>query len=345
MYVSLLLDAEDFIGPKEPDAVRDVAELLTSLGLRATFCVVGELARRLDREGRGDVLRALEPHDIGLHTDLHSVHPTTCEALEGLDWDDGVEVMLGQNRPGVEAIERVFGRKPSCWGGAGNTWGPQVVGALEELCVPAFVYAHTAPPGSDVHEFDGLTAYGSGLYLGDWLLLDRAALEDHHVELHDVLGQRIATGVEWCEVFVCHPCVLRTVEFWDGVNFAHGTNPPQSKWRSADLRPETDYRTMLANLRWALERLTQVPGIRFATIDEMNARAKTAKREALSGVELQELQAIVRGRLMAMKNWPIHHPNLDVSSIAELTIERLGTVRRLTGLAGAAEVDIPISNG
>ena len=345
MYVSLLLDAEDFLGPKEPDAVRDVAELLTTLGLRATFCVVGELARRLDRERRSDVLRALEPHDIGLHTDLHSVHPTTCEALEGLGWEEGVEAMIEQNRPGVEAIERVFGRRPSCWGGAGNTWGPQVVGALEYLHVPAFVYAHTAPEGSDLHEYEGLTAYGAGLYLGDWLLLDTERQQQHQARAHDTLEERIARGSEWCEVFVGHPCVLRTVEFWDGVNFTQGVNPPRSEWRAADLRPETEYQRMLGNLRGALERLARVPGIRFATIDEMNVRAQTAQREALTKSEIKRLQVIVRARLMAMRNWPIHRPNLDVSKIAELTVERLGSVKRLQGLVGRPKVDITISNG
>ncbi|MEP0767285.1 MAG: hypothetical protein HRF45_12210, partial [Fimbriimonadia bacterium] len=214
-----------------------------------------------------------------------------------------------------------------------------------ELDIPAFVYAHTAPPGSDLHEFDGLTAYGSGLYLGDWLLLAPAALGQHQTELHDSLRERILAGAEWCEVFVGHPCVLRTVEFWDGVNFAQGANPPPNQWRAAGQRPESEYRTMLGNLRWALGRLAQVPGIRFATIDEMNALAKDAKREALSDGELQKLQAIVRGRLMAMKNWPIHRQNLDVSKIAELTLERLGTIQRLTGLAGQPEVDITVSNG
>jgi hypothetical protein len=36
-----------------------------------------------ERRGRWDVIGAVAQHDVGLHTDHHSVHPTASEYLVG----------------------------------------------------------------------------------------------------------------------------------------------------------------------------------------------------------------------------------------------------------------------
>ena len=40
--------------------------------------------------------------------------------------------------PGVEALKSIFGVTPSCWGGPGNTWGPQICAAMRRCGVPSF---------------------------------------------------------------------------------------------------------------------------------------------------------------------------------------------------------------
>jgi hypothetical protein len=59
VYITLWLDTEDYILPQSDDAAKRVAELLTRLNVKATFKVVGEKARTLDRRGRMDVIAAL----------------------------------------------------------------------------------------------------------------------------------------------------------------------------------------------------------------------------------------------------------------------------------------------
>jgi hypothetical protein len=64
-YVVLWFDTEDYIDPIADDAALRIANDLTSLGVRATFKVVGEKARVLERRGRLDVIQALGRHCIG----------------------------------------------------------------------------------------------------------------------------------------------------------------------------------------------------------------------------------------------------------------------------------------
>src|SRR5690242_21329348 len=109
MYVTALMDVEDLVAPESDDVARDCAEILLEEGVPVTFCVVGEKARLLLQRGREDVIAAMKQHDIGLHTDFHSVHPTIAEAMAVRDWKEGVAEAIRREKPGVESIEQVFG--------------------------------------------------------------------------------------------------------------------------------------------------------------------------------------------------------------------------------------------
>src|SRR5439155_4093380 len=72
VYVILWFDTEDYILPASDDAALHVADWLSREGIRATFKVVGEKARTLERRGRADVIAALKRHEIGYHSNYHS---------------------------------------------------------------------------------------------------------------------------------------------------------------------------------------------------------------------------------------------------------------------------------
>src|SRR5438874_10930011 len=90
VYVILWFDTEDYLLPADDDATKRLCEMLTERGIRATFKVVGEKARVLERRGRQDVIEALKRHDIGFHSNFHSVHPTPTEYLAECGWLDGI---------------------------------------------------------------------------------------------------------------------------------------------------------------------------------------------------------------------------------------------------------------
>src|SRR5215471_1339682 len=71
VYVVLWFDTEDYVEPAADDAALRIAKDLTAEGVRATFKVVGEKARVMEKRGRSDVLLALSKHAIGYHSNWH----------------------------------------------------------------------------------------------------------------------------------------------------------------------------------------------------------------------------------------------------------------------------------
>ena len=136
--VILWFDTEDYLLPASDDAAKRVAELLSERGVRATFKVVGEKARVLEKRGRGDVIEALKKHDIGFHSNFHSVHPTPTEYLAETGLMDGVGEFVRREGPGAADVRRVFGVESlSCYGQPGSSWASQAIVALPPIGVTA----------------------------------------------------------------------------------------------------------------------------------------------------------------------------------------------------------------
>src|SRR5437899_403176 len=143
VYIVVWFDTEDYILPQSDDAAKRIALFLTQQDIRATFKVVGEKSRTLERRGRRDVIGALARHEIGYHSNTHSQHPTVAEYEAALDWESGVEEFTRRERPGYNDLRRIFGQAPTCYGQPGNSWAPQPYGALNKWGVK--VYLDEAP--------------------------------------------------------------------------------------------------------------------------------------------------------------------------------------------------------
>ena len=139
VYVILWFDTEDYILPQSDDAAKRLAVFLTQQGVKATFKMVGEKARVLERRGRSDVIGALAQHEIGYHTNTHSQHPTPAEYESTLDWDTGVEEFVRRERSGFDDVRRIFGQVPTCYGQPGSSWAPQVFPALKKWGVKVYL--------------------------------------------------------------------------------------------------------------------------------------------------------------------------------------------------------------
>src|SRR5215469_1712616 len=139
VYVVLWFDTEDYILPASDDAAKRLATFLTEQGIRATFKVVGEKARALERRQRTDVIAALQKHAIGYHANTHSQHPTPAEYEALLDWEGGAAEFTRRERPGFDDVARIFGQKPCCYGQPGSSWAPQSFPALESWGVRLYL--------------------------------------------------------------------------------------------------------------------------------------------------------------------------------------------------------------
>src|SRR5579859_6641031 len=141
VYVVLWFDTEDYILPASDDAALKLADWLHKEGIHATFKVVGEKARTLEKRGRTDVIEALKKHEIGYHSNFHSTQPSPAMYLSALGWEDGVAEFKRREGPGLDDVKRIFDRKPTCYGQPGSSWGPQSFGAIHELDVPIYLDA------------------------------------------------------------------------------------------------------------------------------------------------------------------------------------------------------------
>ena len=134
--VILWFDTEDYLLKADDDAAKRLAVLLTERNIRATFKVVGEKARVLEKRGRQDVIAALQKHDIGYHANFHSVHPTPTEYLADCGWLDGIAEFTRREGGGAADVRRIFNVNTlSCYGQPGSSWGPQAVAALKGIGV------------------------------------------------------------------------------------------------------------------------------------------------------------------------------------------------------------------
>jgi hypothetical protein len=242
VYVLLWFDTEDYILPQSDDAAKRLAVFLTQQGISATFKVVGEKARTLQRRQRQDVIGALARHEIGYHSNTHSQHPTVAEYEATLDWDQGVEEFTRRERPGFDDVARIFGKTPVAYGQPGASWAPQAFAALHKWGVPVYL-----DEGKQVGLRGRPFWYGGLLNIfntqeggelrpqEDWSNLDTAKARFQDAYL------RMTTRKDGGVISLYfHPCEFVHKQFWDAVNFAEGANPPPEQWKLPPVKTPQD---------------------------------------------------------------------------------------------------------
>ena len=269
VYVVLWFDTEDYIEPAADDAALRLATDLDKLGVRATFKVVGEKARVLESRGRIDVIRALAHHDIGYHSNFHSIQPTPALYLRGMGWLDGAAEFERRERPGVDDIRRIFGVTPSCYGQPGSSWGPQTYRALLRMGIPVYLdEGEQVGLGEQTFWLGGmLHVFNMGRYL------IRADLNDEsHISQTFEKFDRAAEALESEKGGVIsiyyHPTEFVTTAFWD-LNFAKGANPERSDWKKPPRRTVEDSERCYRILMRYVEHAKSRTGVRFVTAREL----------------------------------------------------------------------------
>src|SRR5437588_10762457 len=237
LYVVLWFDTEDYILPQSDDAAKRLATFLTEQGIQATFKVVGEKARALERRHRTDVIAALQKHAIGYHANTHSQHPTPAEYESLLNWDTGAAEFTRRERPGYDDVQRIFKQQPCCYGQPGNSWAPQAFPSLASWGVGLYLdeAAHVGLNGQPFY-YGGLlnifnTKEGPQLRPND----EWTNIEESKTKFRQFYEQMSSNGGGLISLYF-HPCEFIHSQFWD-MNFARGANPPRDQWQSYPLRP------------------------------------------------------------------------------------------------------------
>jgi hypothetical protein len=270
VYVVLWFDTEDYVEPAADDAVLHLAQDLTGLGVRATFKVVGEKARVLEQRGRWDVVRALALHDIGYHSNFHSIPPAPSVYLRDLGYVEGAAEFERRERPGVLDIIRIFGVLPSCYGQPGSSWAPQSNPALRRMGISVYL-----DEGSQVGLNNQPFWYGGLLHIfnmGRFTMrapLDGNGAPENSYQRFDRAASELAARGGGVISIYYHPTEFVTTEFWDAVNFAKGADRERGDWRTPRRRTEVETERCYGILHAFVAHMKSVPGVRFATAREM----------------------------------------------------------------------------
>lgn len=293
VYVILWFDTEDYLLPASDDAALRLARMLSAENIRATFKVVGEKARTLERRGRRDVIEALKKHEIGYHSNFHSVQPSPAMYLSLLGWDEGVAEFDRRERPGYEDVKRIFGVAPSCYGQPGSSWAPQSFGAMKNWGMEVYLDS-----GGHVG-LDGRPHYFCGIFnlyrLAHTFRADLTGPKGQEAAEKRFLTAReqlLAEGGGVVSV-VYHPCEFVHKQFWDGVNFREGANPPRSQWKQPPQKTEEETRIAYETFLGWVRLMKRMPEVRFVTARE----AAGLYRDRARGREFSaaELKAIAAG--------------------------------------------------
>ncbi len=290
--VVLWFDTEDYLLPASDDAAKRLAEILSERNIRATFKIVGEKARVLEKRGRTDVIAALNKHDIGYHSNLHSVHPAPAEYLADCGLLDGVAEFVRHERQGAADVRRIFGRESlACYGQPGSSGACQAIVALKDIGVGPVYLDDGSEVGLDDKPFwyDGaLNAYDLGSNLTRMDLYKADGLEQGEAKVTAV-AKRLAAGGGGLISIYYHPCEFVHHKFWDAVNFSRGANPPREEWQAPPQLPPEKTEAAFQRFTKYIDHIKSL-GVRFVTASQLPAiYADRVRTEGLTETELLRL--------------------------------------------------------
>ncbi|MBI4026341.1 MAG: hypothetical protein HY360_15255 [Verrucomicrobia bacterium] len=267
MHSLLYFDTEDSFSPPafgSDDIVLWIADLLSRYQVKGSFHVIGDKARRLERRGRRDVIRAVSRHDVSSHFNRGSVHPATVEQVAAADWEAGVRITLQEEETGFRDIERIFG-KCAALTRHGGSYAPQIIQAISR-CGKVYYGAPFQLPEHRVFWFCGNLVFsildlivtesgdGPGYFEEDYA--HDEAFNTRLVRLPSLL-EETAQKWEFTALFGAHPHHLLSSEF-SCKNHYGGFNRPEPQPLMP--RPLAERERIRRNLERLVAALAQASG-------------------------------------------------------------------------------------
>jgi len=272
--IVLSFDSEDYLTPQAADAELWWAENLTSRGLRGSWQLVGELIRSLHARGRQDVIAALSRHEIGFHSNYHSLPPTIPEVVEGMSLAEALEYIYKNEASGLKSLAETFARWPVSYCSPGDSWTPATLLAMARLGIKVFCNDKLA-------DFENKPYWYCGLLVTSYSLDFQEYYEDGVFEpgrfARDFEALKAKTPADGVIVIYTHPTRLVTSRFWDEP-FADGRRVAIADAPPAPLRPADEIRRNQQRCADMLDWLVARKDLRFKDFAEVyHERAASAR--------------------------------------------------------------------
>lgn len=270
--VMLWFDVEDFITPEADDALLALINMMDSLGIRGSLKIVGEKIRVLKKRGRTDILEKLAGHEICYHTESHSVHPTQTEYLHDMGFAEGAMEFERRERKGFEDVQEICGQFPTSYGQPGASWVPHVFPVLKKWGVPTYLDSHyLLSVNEEPFRYGGILNL-TRLWSTMRLEFDGGGLEESKAQFDEFCER--AGDLQLVSIYY-HPCEFSCTDFWDGVNFRKGKNPPREEWKPAPLRTREEMHRRVDLLGEFLRYTLRNPGVEYITAQQSCIYEKT----------------------------------------------------------------------
>jgi nitrogen regulatory protein PII-like uncharacterized protein len=282
--VVFFFDTEDFIQSRSCDAIRDMANILASEGVKGHFAMVGYLGKKLVDWRRFDVMDALKNHHIGTQTLYHSLHPNLTEATDIEDYDAAYLHAMDEESRGIGMLMAATGAERmwcSVLPGNGNT----IVGL--------YLYANLGIPffGGGTGMYEDVTKCGDIWYCNQRHLTYAYSL---HLESFlpgrspgDVDAKLNALSKQQVVTFYMHPHMAVCKQHWDYV-FRKGNLYPWDNLPFAAPRNPADTAIYYERIKAFLKRLKADP--RFEITDCPALHAAMNPRRTLTRADVPAIR-------------------------------------------------------
>lgn len=272
LKIMLWFDVEDFITPESDDALLALINMMDSLGIRGSFKIVGEKIRVLTERGRTDILKKLAGHEICYHTENHSVHPTQTEYMCDKGFAEGALEFEQREHKGFEDVQNLCGQFPTSYGQPGASWVPQAFPVLKKWGITTYLDSHyLLSVNEEPFRYGGILNL-TRLWSTMRLEYEEGGLETAKAQF-DQFCER-AGDLQLVSIYY-HPCEFSCTDFWDGVNFRKGANPPREDWKPAPLRTKEEMHRRVNLLGTFLQYTLEHPGVEYITAQQACLYEKT----------------------------------------------------------------------
>jgi hypothetical protein len=270
MDVSLVFDTEDYTSPPEwgmDDIPKWMAEIMTEEGLVGSFLVIGNKARSMRARGRGDAIAAMRKHEIGLHTNFGSDHPTLVESQSPHDWHEAVKHADERETPGLVELGEIFDAKI----GSASTHGASQTASMHYVSGTQWklpwLYSFVPTPS------ENLCWYADCFQLG----LDHVGINEAWYSQPKKVDETLARwktqidgyvkgGRKWIYIFMAHPLMVRAKQFNDALNYADGKN--RIPWRTPEMRTLEEMEVAKQQFRRVIRWIAKHPKLNNITLHQ-----------------------------------------------------------------------------